>query len=238
MGPDMQVRAFRERIGRPDAASCRQSVHKSCPLCVFARADGRSQVPWISPCTGFLDQDQYPNAPKSLLEVSKLARRQSAGPRVERHREVFANLNEFKREAALAEAESEKPYNCRNLFTWVSNEEWPMECPACNFKAFLAGIQTGEGVVNTQLDDYAVLETVEKEHSAEKFKFPVCKLAFCGTEELEYAGIDINHTLRSSGRWSSNPTTATADLHVGWCSQAFHRNHLHIRRAAHVHTYT
>ena len=70
-----------------------------------------------------------------------------------------------------------------------------MECPACHGKAYLAGIQIGEDVVDTQPDGYTVWETVEKELSAEEFKCPVCKLALDGTDELEYAGIDIYHTL-------------------------------------------
>ena len=99
------------------------------------------------------------------------------------------------RDAALTAAASKEAFQYRNLFTRLTEEEWPLECPACHGKAYLAGIQIGEDVVDTQPDGYTVWETVEKELSAEEFKCPVCKLALDGTDELEYAGIDIYHTL-------------------------------------------
>ena len=133
--------------------------------------------------------------PKSILAASKSARRQSIELRIERHREDFSNLKKADREAALEDAESKESFHYGNLFTLLSDEEWPQECPACHGKAFLAGIQTGEDVVDTQNDDFTVWELVEKELSAEQFKCPVCELALDGTEELEYAGIDIYHGL-------------------------------------------
>ena len=135
------------------------------------------------------------SAPKAILEASKSARRQSVELRVERHREDFSALKRSERDAALAEAESKEPFHYRNLFTRLLDEEWPLECPACQGKAFLAGIQIGEDVVDTQPDGYTVWEIVEKELSAEEFKCPVCKLALDGTDELEYACIDIYHTV-------------------------------------------
>ncbi|MEO4045202.1 hypothetical protein AAFN47_26725 [Hoeflea sp. CAU 1731] len=135
------------------------------------------------------------SAPKAILEASKAARRQSVELRVQRHREDFSVRKKSERDAALAEAESKEAYQYRNLFTRLLEEEWPLECPACHGKAFLAGIQIGEDVVDTQPDGYTVWETVEKDLSAEEFKCPVCKLGLDGTDELEYAGIDIYHTL-------------------------------------------
>ena len=134
-------------------------------------------------------------APKAIVEASKSARRQSVKLRVERHRENFASMKKSDMDAALSEADTKESFQYRNLFIRLLEEEWPLECPACHGKAFLAGIQIGEDVIDTQPDGYTVWETVEKVLAAEEFKCPVCKLALDGTEELGYAGINIDHTL-------------------------------------------
>ncbi len=112
-------------------------------------------------------------APKAILEATKMARRQSVELRVDRHREQFASRKKLERDTALADAANKEAYQYRGLFSFVSDEEWPQECPACLGKAFLAGIQMGEEVVDTQPEEYGIWETVEKQLTAEQFRCPV-----------------------------------------------------------------
>ena len=95
-------------------------------------------------------------------------------------------------EQTLAFTEMEMGVLCAIAYP---DAEWSLKCRACDGKAFLAGMQVGEEVIDTQPDEYAMWETVEKELYAEQFRCPVCDLALKGTEEQETVGIDVYHTL-------------------------------------------
>ena len=103
------------------------------------------------------------SAPKAILQASKSARQQSVQLRVERHREQFSSRKKADRETALHDAEQKEHFHYKNLFFGYPDAEWPLRCPACGGKAFLAGVQVGEEVIDTQPDEYAMWETVEKE---------------------------------------------------------------------------
>lgn len=144
-------------------------------------------------------------APKAILETSKLARRHSVELRVDRHRENFAKQKKADRETALADAANRESFHYRNLFTVAFDEEWSQECPACLGKAFLAGIQISEDVVETEPGEYGMWETVEKELTAEQFRCPVCALELEGAEELEIAGIDHLHEITDEREMEYEP---------------------------------
>lgn len=144
-------------------------------------------------------------APKAILEESKSARQQSVRLRVERHREQFLSRKKVDREAALHDSDQKEHFHYRNLFTGYPDAEWPHKCPSCDGKAYLAGMQVGEEVIDTQPDEYAMWETVEKELYAEQFRCPVCGLSLEGTEELESGEIDIYHTLTDEREMEFEP---------------------------------
>lgn len=145
------------------------------------------------------------SVPKAILEASKSARQQSVRLRVQRHSEEFSSRKKADREAALHDAEQKEHFHYRNLFSSYPDAEWPLQCPACGGKAFLAGIQVGEEVIDTQPDEYAMWETVEKELYAEQLRCPVCDLTLKGTDELENVGIDIYHTLTDEREMEFEP---------------------------------
>ena len=98
----------------------------------------------------------------------------------------------------LAMANSKSAFHYRGLFRLSADEEWEVECPACSGKAFLAGMQYGEEVMDSLVDEENIDETVEKYFIAEEFQCPVCALHLDSQEEIGAAGLSIEHTTLES----------------------------------------
>jgi hypothetical protein len=132
-------------------------------------------------------------APTQLLEHAAQARVAAVEVRVQQAKEQFAGLSRKVREEALATAESKNHYDYRNLFRLVADEEWEARCPACEGKAFLAGMMTSEEIVDSSVDEDGALESVARYFAAEEFHCPVCDLQMQGSDEIEAAGVSTEH---------------------------------------------
>lgn len=132
-------------------------------------------------------------APKGILAHGREVKAKAVTIRIERHKEQFEARKKADREAALKDAEHKEAYHYRGLFTLLSDEEWGIACPACSGRAFLAGVQIAEEVIDTHFDEGNAWESVAKEYAAEQFHCPVCNLWLDGIDELEATGLDTSH---------------------------------------------
>jgi hypothetical protein len=129
-------------------------------------------------------------APKEIVEHARTARRQSAKIRVERAAAEFNSRPRADRKRAIADAKVKRIWHYPKLFTLLSDTEWEVECPACHGKAFVAGIQVHEEVLNVDRMAEAGWELVERHYTGEQFRCTVCNLVLEGTDELEAAEIE------------------------------------------------
>lgn len=133
-------------------------------------------------------------APKAILKHAAEAKRQAVTIRIQRAKETFEARKKADREASLREAENRSAFHYKSLFTLVSDHEWECPCPACGGKAFLAGVQVDEDILDTYGDEDGAWEQVETSYAAEQFRCPVCDLFLDGSDEVEYAGLDTEHS--------------------------------------------
>jgi hypothetical protein len=131
-------------------------------------------------------------APKEIIEHARDARRQSATVRVERAKAEFDGRPSADRERALADAKTKSIRHYPKLFTLLSDIEWETDCPACSGKAFVAGVQVYEEVLDVDQMAEAGMELVERQYSGEQFQCTVCGLALDGYDELEAVGVDTS----------------------------------------------
>lgn len=129
--------------------------------------------------------------PKAILSLATEAKKQSVLVRIERAREVFEGRKKAEREHAIEEAEERSWFHYRDLFTLVADGRWSKKCPACGGKAYLAGMQVNEDVIDTYGDEDGAWESVEVTYSAEQFHCPVCNLFLDGADEIEAADLDL-----------------------------------------------
>ena len=128
--------------------------------------------------------------PKAILKHAIEAKRQAVIVRIERAKEEFLALKKSEQNKLLEEASTRHSFHYRNLFTVFGDSEWDCQCPSCTGKAFLAGVQIGEQVVDTYGDEDGAWESVETQYTAEQFHCPVCNLFLDGTEEIEAAELE------------------------------------------------
>jgi hypothetical protein len=133
-------------------------------------------------------------APKELLKAAEDATCQAAAKRVERAKEHFQARPKKEREAALKVSETKHAYHYPNMFRLVAEHEWEVQCPACTGRAFLAGMEYGEEILDTAPGDEGWEEEVKKQYGAEEFRCPTCDLHLDSRQEIEAAGIDPDHT--------------------------------------------
>jgi hypothetical protein len=133
-------------------------------------------------------------APKELLAAAAEARRQAAIKRVEQAKEHFEARPKRDRDTALALSRTKHAFHFPQMFRFLGDQEWEVECPACTGRAFLAGLEYGEEVVDTQPGEDGWEEEVEKQYGAEEFRCPTCDLHLDSREEIQEAGIDVDHT--------------------------------------------
>ena len=132
--------------------------------------------------------------PRALLAHLTLAKQQAITINVGRLREAFLARPKAERDAALALATSQHAYNYRDLFTFIDDTSWPVDCPSCGGKAYLGGLQVQEEVIDTYHDEHGAWESVEKTYTAEQFKCPTCTLFLDGEVEISTVGLDLSYS--------------------------------------------
>lgn len=135
-------------------------------------------------------------APKEIIKHAAAAKQQAVEVRVDRAREEFEQKKKVDREKIIADAAARTANHYKDRFSLNCDKTWEVECPACRSRAFLAGIRFDEEVVDTYSDEDGAWEEVEAQYSAEEFACPVCELALTDSDEIEYAGLDIDFAER------------------------------------------
>jgi len=142
---------------------------------------------------GWLGADQA-KAPKELLAEYTHAIVEAAKVRVETATEEFAKRPRKEREAAHAQADKLTPREVRRSFELLEDSIWATKCPACQSKAFLAGVKYAEEVSEEQEEEYQDEETVDVSFVAEEFQCPSCGLHLDSREEIAAANLEVEHT--------------------------------------------
>jgi len=133
-------------------------------------------------------------APKALLKAAEDAMCQAAVKRVEQANEHFQARPKKERESALKLSETKRAYHYPNMFKLLADHKWEVQCPACKGRAFLAGMEYGEEILDTSPGEESWEEEVEKQYGAEEFQCPTCDLHLDSRQEINAAGIDPDHT--------------------------------------------
>lgn len=131
-------------------------------------------------------------APRQLLDEAAKALKAAVELRVQAAREQFDALKRAERERLAAEAELRLPRHQTSLFRGTYDEIWPVDCPACGCRSFMAGEQIGEDI-SEEHDEGTIWEIVNRDFAGEEFKCPSCELSLSGSDEIEDAGLDYNH---------------------------------------------
>lgn len=131
-------------------------------------------------------------APRQVLEEAAQALKAAVQVRVSDCASRFEDLKKADRERLSQEALQRVPMWQTNLFTQFFDDIWSIDCPACGCRAFIAGDQTGEEIIEGR-DDDAMWEVVEREFEAEEFRCPSCELSLDGSEEFAAAGLNTTY---------------------------------------------
>ena len=129
-------------------------------------------------------------APRELVNAAAEVTLQAAQKRVEQAKEHFLARPKKEREEALRLSETKHAYHYHNMFKVSADNEGEVICPACSGRAFLAGIEFGEQVLDPSPGEEWEEEEVEKYYSAEEFQCPICGLHLDSRQEIEAAGVD------------------------------------------------
>ena len=130
-------------------------------------------------------------APKEVVEHAIHARKEAASIRIKNCSEDFQRLKKAEQETSLADASRKWSFNYRELFNVFADEDWPVSCPSCTGKSYVAGTQISEEI--SEDEDGEAWEFVEKTYTPEEFRCPTCGLHLQGIDELEVAGLDADH---------------------------------------------
>lgn len=133
-------------------------------------------------------------APKELINAIREATIEGAKHRVQKAKEQFLERPKKQREEALALSLTRHASHFPKLFRYLLDHEWEVQCPACTGRAFLAGAEFEEEIVDTQPGDDGWEEEVETFYSAEEFQCPTCNLHLDSRQEIEAAGLDADHS--------------------------------------------
>ncbi len=132
-------------------------------------------------------------APKQLVAEALEAAIEAAKLRMEQARQHFLALPKKEREEALKQSMTKHAYHYSKLLTLVSDHEWEVQCPACSGRAFFAGIDFGEIVLDTVAGAEGWEEEVEKTYGAEEFRCPTCDLHLHSRQEIEAVSLEPDH---------------------------------------------
>ena len=84
-------------------------------------------------------------------------------------------------------------WEVRSSFKLLEDGIWPVTCPACGSRSFLAGIKYAEEI-SEEDDAYSDEETVDVMLVAEEFHCPSCGLHLDSRDGIEAVGLDTAHT--------------------------------------------
>lgn len=132
-------------------------------------------------------------APNRIVQAKRDATFALVMSKIEEAKSRFNAMPQRDREAAIADAENKPPWAYSSYFDYLNDHEWHRECPACRSAGFLAGDKFHEEVTENDIG-HSLWESVERTYGANEFVCPVCRLHLSGTDELEAASIDPNHT--------------------------------------------
>jgi hypothetical protein len=132
-------------------------------------------------------------APKELVRAVTDAILAAAKERVEQAKEHFLGRSKKQREEALNVSRLKHPFHYPRLFKVIADHQWEIECPACTGRAFLAGMEFDEDVIEETPGEEGWEEQVEKHYGAEEFRCPTCDLHLDSRQEIEAAGLDADH---------------------------------------------
>ena len=125
--------------------------------------------------------DEYVNA---ITEAAKI--------RIETAGLNFKTLPKAKQKEVLDCAETIQEWEISRIFKHSLDDAWPVRCPVCNSKAFMAGTKIAEEVCREQ-DYLSDQELVDVTYSGEVFMCPTCGLELKSTAEIEVAGLCTEH---------------------------------------------
>jgi hypothetical protein len=132
-------------------------------------------------------------APKELLAAYTHAVSQAAKVRIETAAEIFAALPKAEREERHARAARLETWEMYRKFRLLSDGIWETQCPACSSKAFLAGVKYSEDVSPDQEGAEPYEDIVDIYYVSEEFTCPSCGLTLDSRDEIEAAGLDVEH---------------------------------------------
>jgi hypothetical protein len=89
-------------------------------------------------------------APKELIRAITHATLEAAKKRVEQAKEHFQRLPKKQRDELIRVSKTRQARHYPRLFKLVSDCEWEIECPACSARAFLAGMEYSEEVIESE----------------------------------------------------------------------------------------
>ena len=135
----------------------------------------------------------HAEAPKELLAEYTYALSEAAKVRVDTARDAFRRLPMKERDARKGRADQLAIWEVRRGFRLLEDGIWPVICPACGSRSFVAGVKYAEEV-SDQDDGYSEEETVDIMLSASEFHCPSCDLQLDSRDEIEAVGLVTDWT--------------------------------------------
>jgi len=130
------------------------------------------------------------SAPKETLSHALEAKTKATELRIEDHRDRFLSNTKAQQTSMLEDAAAKRVYHYQSLFSIQYDDDWSASCPACTGKAYMAGDQISEEVVD---EGEGPWEMVKKTFVPEEFHCPVCDLILLGQDEIKTAGLELEH---------------------------------------------
>ena len=128
-------------------------------------------------------------ASRELVKAAAEVTIQAAQQRVEQAKEHFMDRPKKEREEALRLSRTKHAYHYPDIFNLSHDSDVDTVCPACSGRAFLAGFETGEQVLEPDPGEEWEEEEVDKFYSAEEFQCPTCGLHLDSRQEIEAADV-------------------------------------------------
>jgi hypothetical protein len=129
-----------------------------------------------------------------IVQAKKDATFAAVMSKIEAAKQAFLRIPQKERERSLQAAELAKgPPAFPHMFGFLNDQTWEQPCPACGAKAWLGGDKVHEEISEDTFGE-SLWESVERTYSADEFECQVCSLELRGSEELEAAGLPLEHT--------------------------------------------
>lgn len=132
-------------------------------------------------------------APNRILQAKRDATFALVMAKIEEAKTRFAAMRQIERETAVLDATRSPVSAFSSYFDFSNDHEWRQVCPACQTDGWLGGDKWHEEV-NEEVFGNSLWESVERIYSANEFICPACRLHLQGSDEVEAASIEGNHT--------------------------------------------